>query len=86
MKITEIEAIPLRVPYEERIREKYYHFAMTELVTVYKFYTDTDLSSVSERIRDRLLIRRFWTPISVQTRLITLWVTDVLTSTWRATT
>ncbi len=48
MKITEIEAIPLRVPYEERIRKKYYHFAMTELVTVYKFHTDTGLIGLGE--------------------------------------
>ncbi|MDD9973640.1 MAG: hypothetical protein OXU27_06515, partial [Candidatus Poribacteria bacterium] len=48
MKITEIEAIPLRVPYEERIRKRYYHFAMTELVTVYKFYTDTGLIGLGE--------------------------------------
>ena len=48
MKITEIEAIPLRVPYEERIRKRYYHFAMTELVTVYKFYTDTGLVGLGE--------------------------------------
>ena len=48
MKITDIEAIPLRVPYEERIRKKYYHFAMTELVTVYKFYTDTGLIGLGE--------------------------------------
>ena len=48
MKITEIEAIPLRVPYEKRIRKRYYHFAMTELVTVYKFYTDTGLVGLGE--------------------------------------
>ena len=48
MKITHIEAIPLRVPYEERIRKRYYHFAMTELVTVYKFYTNTGLVGLGE--------------------------------------
>ena len=48
MRITEIEAIPLRVPYEERIRKRYYHFAMTELVTVYKFHTDTGLVGLGE--------------------------------------
>lgn len=48
MKITEIESIPLRVPYEARIRKRYYHFAMTELVTVYKFYTDTGLVGLGE--------------------------------------
>ena len=26
MKITEIESIPLRVPYEERIRKQFHHF------------------------------------------------------------
>ena len=44
MKITAIEPIPLRVPYEERIRKKFHHFGMTEVVTVYKFHTDTGLS------------------------------------------
>ena len=32
MKITEIEVIPLRVPYKARIRKAYYHFAMREEV------------------------------------------------------
>ncbi len=50
MKITDIEPIPLRVPYEERIRKKYYHFAMTEAVTVYKFYTDTGLIGLAENV------------------------------------
>ncbi len=36
MKITEIEPIPLRVPYEERIRRKFYHFGMTEFVLISK--------------------------------------------------
>jgi hypothetical protein len=31
MKITEIETIALCVPYEDRIRKRYYHFAMTLL-------------------------------------------------------
>ena len=48
MKITEIETIALRVPYEDRIRRRYYHFAMTEEVTVYKFHTDTGLIGLGE--------------------------------------
>ena len=48
MKITEIEIIPLRLPYEERIRKQYYHFAMIEEHTVYKFHTDTDLVGLGE--------------------------------------
>ena len=28
MKITDIEAIPLRLPYEARIRKRYHHFSM----------------------------------------------------------
>ena len=48
MKITEIEVIPLRLPYEERIRKQYYHFAMIEEHTVYKFHTDTTLVGLSE--------------------------------------
>jgi L-alanine-DL-glutamate epimerase-like enolase superfamily enzyme len=48
MKITEIETIPLRLPYEERIRKQYYHFAMVEEHTVYKFHTDTDLVGLCE--------------------------------------
>ena len=48
MKITEIEAIALRLPYEERIRRQYYHFAMREEHTVYKFHTDTGLVGLGE--------------------------------------
>ena len=40
MKITEIEPILLRVPYEERIRKQFYHFGLDERVTVYKFRTE----------------------------------------------
>ena len=50
MKITEIEVIPLRVPYEARIRKAYYHFAMREEVTVYKFHTDTGLIGLGENV------------------------------------
>ena len=50
MKITEIEVIPLRVPYEARIRKAYYHFAMKEEVTVYKFHTDTGLVGLAENV------------------------------------
>ena len=48
MKITEIETIPLRLPYEERIRKRYYHFGMEEEHTVYKFYTDAGLVGLAE--------------------------------------
>lgn len=48
MKITHIDVIPLRVPYEQRIRKRYYHFAMTEMVTVYKFHTDNGLIGIGE--------------------------------------
>ncbi len=48
MKITEIEVIPLRVPYEARIRKAYHHFAMPEEVTVYRFHTDTGLEGLGE--------------------------------------
>ena len=50
MKITEIEVIPLRVPYEARIRKAYYHFAMKEEVTVYRFHTDTGLIGLGENV------------------------------------
>ena len=50
MKITEIEVIPIRVPYEARIRKAYYHFAMKEEVTVYKFHTDTGLVGLAENM------------------------------------
>lgn len=50
MKITDIEVIPLRVPYEARIRKAYYHFAMKEEVTVYKFHTDTGLIGLGENV------------------------------------
>jgi hypothetical protein len=36
MNSTEIEPIPLRVPYEERIRRNFYPFGMTELVLISK--------------------------------------------------
>ena len=50
MKITEIEPIQLRVPYEDRIRRKFYHFGMTEELTVYKFHTDTGLVGLGENV------------------------------------
>ncbi len=50
MKITQIETIPLRVPYEARIRKRYYHFPMDERLTVYKFHTDTDLVGLGENV------------------------------------
>jgi len=50
VKITEIEIIPLRVPYEERSRRRAYHFAMTEEVTVYKFHSDTGLVGLGENV------------------------------------
>ena len=48
MKITEIEVIPLRLPYEERMRKRLYHFAMREELTLYKFHTDTGLAGLGE--------------------------------------
>ncbi len=50
MKITQIEPIALRVPYEERIRKRFYHFNMTEEVTVYKFHTDIGLIGLGENV------------------------------------
>ena len=43
MKIIDIEILPLRVPYEARIRKRFYHFGMNEHLTIYKFRTDTGL-------------------------------------------
>ena len=48
MKITQIEPILLRVPYEERIRKQFYHFGLDEQVTVYKVHTDTGLIGLGE--------------------------------------
>ena len=48
VKITTIEVIPLRIPYEARIRKAFYHFGMNEEVTVYKFHTDTGLVGLGE--------------------------------------
>lgn len=50
MKIVDIEAVALRVPYKERIRKAFYHFAMTEELTLYKFHTDTGLVGLGERV------------------------------------
>ena len=48
MRITQIETLRLRVPYESRIRKKFYHFGATEEHTVYKFNTDTGLVGLGE--------------------------------------
>ena len=49
MKITDIEVIPLRLPYEERIRKQFLHFGMGgEEHTVYKFHTDNGLVGLGE--------------------------------------
>ena len=49
MKITDIEVIPLRLPYEERIRKQFHHFGMGgEEHTVYKFHTDNGLVGLGE--------------------------------------
>lgn len=48
MKITSIEPTTLHLPYEERIRKAYYHFAMSEQVTVYQFHTDSGLVGLGE--------------------------------------
>ncbi|MEW6749463.1 MAG: mandelate racemase/muconate lactonizing enzyme family protein [Candidatus Latescibacterota bacterium] len=50
MRITRIEVIPLRVPYEERIRRPFHHFAMDERVTVYRFHTDSGLTGLGESV------------------------------------
>ena len=50
MKITDIETISLRIPYDERIRKRYYHFHMDERHTVYKFHTDTGLIGLGENV------------------------------------
>ena len=50
MKITDIEVISLRVPYEHRIRKRFHHFGMLEEVTIYKFYTDTGLIGLGENV------------------------------------
>ena len=48
MKIEKIEVLPLILPYEERIRTQFHHFAMGEEVTVYRFLTDTGLVGLGE--------------------------------------
>ncbi|NKB72472.1 MAG: hypothetical protein GKR89_35800 [Candidatus Latescibacteria bacterium] len=48
MKITDIEIIPLHLPYQERIRKQLHHFAMNEEVTLYKFHTDSGLVGLGE--------------------------------------
>ena len=48
MKIIDIEVLPLRVPYEARIRKRFYHFGMSEHLTIYKFHTDTGLVGLGE--------------------------------------
>ncbi len=48
MRITDIEVIPLRIPYEDRLRRRYHHFAMQEEVTLYKFHTDSGLVGLGE--------------------------------------
>ena len=85
MKIVDIEAIALRVPYEERIRKAFYHFAMTEELTLYKFHTDTGLIGLGERVGPPLN-RRTWSPIWAATPLITSWALGHSTSIWPATT
>lgn len=50
MRINEIETISLRVPYEERNRNKYHHFGLQEEVTVYRFHTDTGLVGLGENV------------------------------------
>ena len=48
MKITDIEVIVLRVPYDGRIRKRFFHFGMEEELTVYRFHTDTGLVGLGE--------------------------------------
>lgn len=50
MTITEIEPIPLSIPYEARIRKQFYHFGLSEVLTVYKFHTDTGIFGLAENV------------------------------------
>ena len=48
MKITDIEVLALCVPYEQRIRKQYHHFAMDGKICVYRMRTDTGLVGLGE--------------------------------------
>ncbi len=48
IKIIDIEVLPLLVPYEARIRKRFYHFGMSEHLTIYKIHTDTGLVGLGE--------------------------------------
>ena len=48
MKISEVETICLRLPYEQRIRKAFHHFDMPEEHTLYKFHTDSGLVGLGE--------------------------------------
>ena len=50
MKITEIEVIHLRVPFEARIRMKFHHFGMDERLAIYRFHTDAGLVGLGEKV------------------------------------
>ena len=85
MKITEIEAIALRLPYEERIRRQYYHFAMREEHTVYKFHTDTGLVGLGEN-PGAPFGQEMLDPFSALTPSTTSCPRDSSTSIWPVTT
>ena len=85
VKITAIEVIPLRLPYEDRIRKAFYHFGMNEEVTVYKFHTDTGLVGLGENPAHPLS-KTCSTPTSAPTLSTTSWAPDASTSTWPVTT
>ena len=86
MKITTIEVIPLRIPYEDRIRKAFYHFGMNEEVTVYKFHTDTGLVGLGENPGPPFEQRLARLPTSAPTRSTTSWAPGASTSTWPVTT
>ena len=50
MRINDIEVIALRVPYDGRIRKRFFHFGMNEELTVYRFHTDTGLVGLGENM------------------------------------
>ncbi|MBD04429.1 MAG: hypothetical protein CME24_08800 [Gemmatimonadetes bacterium] len=50
MKITSIECLHLRLPYQDRIRTRFHHFSMIEEHTVYRFHTDSEWVGLGESV------------------------------------
>ena len=50
MKITSIECLHLRLPYQDRIRTRFHHFSMIEEHTVYRFHTDSEWGGLGESV------------------------------------